>query len=74
MKTLNRNPRRRLLPSIRHINEASEYLPDPDTWLDDTYTVHLPEHEIQIEFERLKFSSREQGRFHRWVYYGRMVV
>lgn len=65
---------RRSIPSIRHIQAASEFLPDPLQWHEDFYDVYLEETGMELHFIKIKFTDRDRNKFARWVYEGRMVV
>ena len=74
MKTLFPSRNRRVIASIRHIQAASEFLPDPNDYSDEFHNVYLEEYDMNIAFTKIKFSNRESGKFYRWVFDGRMVV
>lgn len=66
----------RFLPSLGQLKTAAEELPDPEIWPEDEYVVPLEGKQTvhQILFNRVKFSSRSNGRTYRWIYHGKVMI
>lgn len=64
------------IPSLKQVSEASNKLPIPDLWPDDSYVIPIANSRVtqDLKFNKMAFRNAESELSYHWVYEGKITV
>lgn len=70
-----RDNKEKFIPNFTQLQESLAALPDPDEWMEDTYTCRMTvdEKRRSLVFSKMKI-NRGTRKVSRWVYNGKVLI